>query len=442
MKFLTWILFEAALSEEVCLKYWNDVNLSGYSIEQPKKVSNLEECGQACFSNNDCQAFSYSDDSSSCRLIKDVTSWSAVTGFTSGVRCYAEADNQPETSPSGFMFSKCANGICVDPADIHCPTSSCWTYELNLKTGKNECKLKTDKIEECAMYLDCKPKIMDFRFNKDFLLGENTVLLNNEATCPILESTGLVGSKAPTGANRMWKHAPASCDSEVSRETKNNKDWIVVKKSFKYRGDNEPKNIGDAAIYLDDAASVTIEICCRFLASHKATSDEITVEEGNVVEGKLEAEGSWTDSLAIEYTDPTFLTKLDDDHVTVLGSTFYVKVTWSVGDAVIYPMAEKLNWFVSDCSVSDADNTEKSVMIIEKQCFAQVVNTKKLSAKMQSDQIFKFSYSSFSFKESGAGKQKISCDIKFCMKADECSTKTDLVDQTCDASSSYKWAKP
>ena len=81
------------------------------------------------------------------------------------------------------------------------------------------------------MYLDCQPKIMDFRFDKNSLLGENTVLINSESTCPILESTGLVGSKTPTGANRMWKHAPASCDSEVSRETKDNKDWIVVKKS-------------------------------------------------------------------------------------------------------------------------------------------------------------------------------------------------------------------
>ena len=109
------------------------------------------------------------------------------------------------------------------------------------------------------MYLDCKPKIMDFRFNKDSLLGENTVLINNESTCPILDSSGLVGSKTATGADKMWQHAPASCDSEVSRETKNNQDWIVVKKSFQYRGDNEAKNIGSTAIYLDDAASVTIE---------------------------------------------------------------------------------------------------------------------------------------------------------------------------------------
>ena len=55
MKLMTSVLFGAAVSEEVCLKYWNNVNFSGDLIEQPKKVSNFEECGQACFSNNDCK---------------------------------------------------------------------------------------------------------------------------------------------------------------------------------------------------------------------------------------------------------------------------------------------------------------------------------------------------------------------------------------------------
>lgn len=108
------------------------------------------------------------------------------------------------------------------------------------------------------MYLNCKPDIMDFRFNQASLLGENTVLVNDESTCPIVASSGLVGLKAATGADKMWKHAPASCDSEVTRETKDNKEWIVVKKSFQWRGDNEGKNIG-TVIYLDDAATATIE---------------------------------------------------------------------------------------------------------------------------------------------------------------------------------------
>ena len=57
----------------------------------------------------------------------------------------------------------------------------------------------------------------------------------------------------------MWAHAPGSCDSEVSRETKKGVDYIVVKKSFTYRGDNSAKTIGAASIYLDDVSTVKVE---------------------------------------------------------------------------------------------------------------------------------------------------------------------------------------
>ena len=50
---------------------------------------------------------------------------------------------------------------------------------------------------------------------------------------------------------------------------------------------------------------------------------------------------------------------------------------------------------MSDCSVSDADGSNKSVKIIENQCFAQVIDTTKVSAKMQSDEIFKLVKSFF-----------------------------------------------
>jgi len=346
--------------------------------------------------------------------------------------------------PSGFeRASDKITCVSIADADKHCPTSSCWTYENNPKTGKLHCKLKTEKISQCAMYLNCEPDIMDFRFNQASLLGENTVLINDESTCPIAASSGLIGTVAATGADKMWKHAPASCDSEVTRETKDDQEWIVVKKSFQWRGDNTAKAIGTAAIYLDDAATATIEICCRFLASHRATSDEIEIKEPNLVEGKMEAEGSWADSLAIEYTESTFTTKRPEDFVGLLGSTFYVRVTWSVGDAETYPMAAKLNWYVSDCTVSDVNlGTGKSVTIIEDQCFAGVLDTTKVSATMQSDEMFKFTYKSFSFNDSGGGEQKISCDIQFCLKDTECSTQTDLANLSCDGGSKYKWAKP
>ena len=60
--------------------------------------------------------------------------------------------------------------------------------------------------------------------------------------------------------------------------------------------------------------------------------------------GKLEAEGSWQDSLKIEFTTEDFSAKLASDHVTILGETLRVKVTWTVGDASNNPIAHKLNW--------------------------------------------------------------------------------------------------
>ena len=70
----------------------------------------------------------------------------------------------------------------------------------------------------CNMYLHCTPDIMDFRWNNARLLGTNTLHNNANTNCPIETSVGLVGSTTPTGADKMWQHAPASCDSSVTRE--------------------------------------------------------------------------------------------------------------------------------------------------------------------------------------------------------------------------------
>ena len=68
------------------------------------------------------------------------------------------------------------------------------------------------------MYLHCTPDIMDFRWNNEKLLGSNTIHNNADSDCPIETSVGLIGLVSATGADKMWKHAPASCDSTVTRE--------------------------------------------------------------------------------------------------------------------------------------------------------------------------------------------------------------------------------
>jgi len=278
---------------------------------------------------------------------------------------------------------------------------------------------------------------MDFRFNEGTLLGDNTIQTNANNACPVLASTGKVGDVDPVGVDKMWNHKVASCDSTIHRETVDDKDFIVVTKNLEYRGDNQGMTLG-SIIYLDDAATVTIKVCCRFLASHSASSDDIAINAGSAVSGKLEAQGSWADSLKIEFTDTSFANKLPDSHVTILGTTHYIKVSWTVG-AATNPIANKLNWYISDCTVSNPDNSDQSVKIIENQCFADVVDTKKSSATMLSSENFRFTFRSFSFNDNGNGKQKISCDVVFCLKETECANETDPADSICNYASPHKW---
>ena len=81
--------------------------------------------------------------------------------------------------------------------------------------------IKTDKAASqagCNMYLHCTPEIMDFRWNHASLFGINTIHNNADSTCAIEDSSGPVGTKTPTGVDKMWQHPPASCDSTVTRE--------------------------------------------------------------------------------------------------------------------------------------------------------------------------------------------------------------------------------
>ena len=81
----------------------------------------------------------------------------------------------------------------------------------------------------CNMYLNCTPEIMDFRWNNAKLLGENTIHKNPQTSCPIQDSVGDVGSITPTGVDKMWRYAPASCDSTVTRENVDGTGTVSIK---------------------------------------------------------------------------------------------------------------------------------------------------------------------------------------------------------------------
>merc|ERR1712136_147682 len=194
----------------------------------------------------------------------------------------------------------------------------------------------------------------------------------------------------------MWQHAPASCDSTVTRENVDGKDMIIITKAFEYQGDGTGKNLG-STIFLDDAATVTIEVRCKFMATQSATSDGIAIEAGNEVEGKLDAVGSWDGSLKIEFTDNTYATKKTD--AAILGESHYIKVSWTVG--ATSPLAQKINWYVDDCTVIAVADDTKRVDVIENQCFASVINAINTSANMLSTSHFTFTFKSFSFNKAG-----------------------------------------
>ena len=84
--------------------------------------------------------------------------------------------------------------------------------------------------------------------------------------------------------------------------------------------------------------------------------------------------------------------------------------------------------------MSDAEDADKTVEIIQNQCFAGAVSTTKVSTNMLStsdfryfisylkelknvinNYHFRFSFKSFSFNAEGNGSQKLSCSIKFCL---------------------------
>ena len=94
----------------------------------------------------------------------------------------------------------------------------------------------------------------------------------------------------------QWKYALGACDSSVERTEDGN--HFLVTKILEYGGDNSGILLGPR-VFLDDASTVTIKVCCKFSASHTAGSDDIAIDAGAAVEGKLETEGSWQDSLTV-----------------------------------------------------------------------------------------------------------------------------------------------
>merc|ERR1712012_727175 len=202
-----------------------------------------------------------------------------------------------------------------------CPSSECWVWN----DSEERCKLIDPVPKTCAM-LSCTHQKIDFRFNKDKVYGAGTNIVPEEAELcdPVAEndedmekydgtSVQTIDMSASTydGINMRWYQDVGSCRSTISKNAA--EEITIVKKLIYYDNQletKEPIDLGSNVWLTGNGGRVSVEFTCKFASTFTAKSDEIAIEAGKAVEGKLEASGSWADSLTLEYTDSTYTTPL------------------------------------------------------------------------------------------------------------------------------------
>ena len=130
----------------------------------------------------------------------------------------------------------------------------------------------------------------------------------------------------------------------------------------------------------------------------------------------LEAEGSFGGSLSIKYyDDSSFTTQLDMKSI-LPGQELFAQVEWDV------KTLPQIRFFIDDCNVSDVDDMDKALKIVDSTCFSQVVSSQPLGAASNTEkgakavtQNSQFQYQSFSFDTKTSNKQKLECGVKLCL---------------------------
>ena len=113
-----------------------------------------------------------------------------------------------------------------------------------------------------------------------------------------------------------------SCDSVVSKASDGKNDWIKISKTLKYQSSSSKSGtqLGSENIFLiADDFSVSVTFTCKFKSEVTASSDEIKIEDINEIDGNLEQEGNWQDSIKIEYWTSDFTSKIANSEDTGSG---------------------------------------------------------------------------------------------------------------------------
>ena len=167
-----------------------------------------------------------------------------------------------------------------------------------------------------------------FRFNKASLYGSGAnIVPDNEACPPVAElnedmkyydgntqQTRDMSQAKYAGIDQRWHKDVGSCGSTISKNIDD--DITIVKKLVYFNSDtrdgSEPIKLGSDIWLTGNEGRVAVTFTCKFASTFTAKSDEIEIEAGKAVEGKLEASGSWSDSLKLDYTDATYTTAVAD----------------------------------------------------------------------------------------------------------------------------------
>ena len=98
----------------------------------------------------------------------------------------------------------------------------------------------------------------------------------------------------------------------MTKISENDVEWIKISKTLCYQEPSQnSKNLApEMTLLISTGFSVAVTFTCKFRAEVLASTDQIEIEIGNEVNGKLEQEGNWRDSLKIEYWNSGFTSKV------------------------------------------------------------------------------------------------------------------------------------
>ena len=108
----------------------------------------------------------------------------------------------------------------------------------------------------------------------------------------------------------------------VTKVSDDENDWIKISKTLKYRSNSSKSGtaLGSENIFFSaEDFSVSVTFSCKFKSEVTASSDEIKIEDINEIDGNLEQEGNWQDSLKIEYWTSEFTSKIANSEDTGSG---------------------------------------------------------------------------------------------------------------------------